>query len=100
MKNHGETILVTTTTAAWRGGRRQELKFDVLAENVNLFLTQMQGMLEKAPDSVGKFHFSEFEAHADISAKGQLVLLGAGGEAGATGGVIFKFKRRRSTDDS
>ena len=88
-----DTILVTTTGAVTRRATPKELKVDVLAENVNLFLTQIEGILDKAPESVGKFQFAEFTVSAEISAKGQLVLLGAGGEAGATGGVTFTFKK-------
>jgi len=50
-----DTILVTTTSAVTRKAAPKELKVDVLAENVNLFLTQIEGILDKALESVGKF---------------------------------------------
>ena len=54
--NDNNTILVRTADAtAMRGVKAKELKVEVLAENVNLFLTQIEDMLEKAPDEVGKF---------------------------------------------
>ncbi len=44
-----DTISVRTTDATVRrGGSPKELKVEVLAENVNLFLTQIEGILEKA----------------------------------------------------
>jgi hypothetical protein len=89
-----ETIFVVTADAGARGaGLRSRLKLDELSQNVNLFLDQMGTVLGKAPPQVGAFQFVEFEVHAEISAKGTLALLGTGGEAGATGGVKFVFRR-------
>jgi hypothetical protein len=89
-----DIILVSTSdTIVTRRRGPKELNVEVLAKNVNLFLTQIESILEKAPDTVSKFQFAEFTISAEISAKGQLVLLGAGGEAGATGGVTFTFKK-------
>jgi hypothetical protein len=88
-----DTILVTTTTTGMRGAMPKELKVDVLANNVNLFLTQIEGVLANTPETVQKFQFAEFTVSAEVSAKGQLVLLGTGGEAGATGGITFTFRK-------
>ena len=89
------TILVRTTDATVkRGASPKELKVEVLAENVNLFLTQIEGILEKAPDEVGKFRFTEFSVSAEVSANGKLVLLGSGVETGIQGSLTFKFERK------
>jgi len=91
-----DTILVSTadTTITRRGGLKP-LKVEVLAENVNLFLGQIERMLEKTPDELGdKFRFTEFTVSAEISAKGGLVLMGTGVEAAGKGGVAFKFQRK------
>jgi len=71
----------------------EQLKVDVLAESVNLFLTQIEGMLEKTPDQVGKFRFTEFTVTAEVSAEGSLMLLGTGGKVAGKGGLTFKFQR-------
>jgi hypothetical protein len=93
-----DTILVKTSDAAdMRGLGPRELKVEDLSVNVNLFLGQIETILQKAPETVGRFKFVEFEVHADVSAKGQLVLLGAGGEAGVTGGLKFVFRRTATT---
>jgi hypothetical protein len=43
-----DTILVSTAdTTVTRGRGPKELKVDALAENMNLFLTQIEGMLEQ-----------------------------------------------------
>lgn len=66
-----------------------------MAEEVNLFLAQIEGILEKVPDEVGgKFKFAEFTVSAEISAKGGLVLMGTGVEAAGKGGLTFKFERK------
>jgi hypothetical protein len=92
--NDKDTILVSTTdTTVRRGLAPQELKVEVLAENVNLFLTQVEGILEKSPEEVGKFKLSEITVSAEVSANGKLVLMGSGVEAAAKGGLAFKFER-------
>ena len=92
--NDQDTILVTAAdTTITRKGGPQPLKVEVLAESVNVFMTQISHILDKAPDEVGKFQFTEFTVSAEISAKGQLILLGTGGEAQAKGGVTFTFKK-------
>ena len=96
--SNGDTILIKTSGASdMRGFRPTELQVEDLSVNVNLFLEQMQTILEKAPAKLGKFEFAEFEIQAEVSAKGQLVLLGTGGEAGITGGLKFVFKRMQSS---
>lgn len=88
-------LLVLTSDAGTRGWGATKLKVHELSAHVNLFLNQMNGILEKAPQTLGQFRFEEFEVQAEITAKGSLALLGTGGEAGATGGVKFVFRRVR-----
>ncbi len=91
------TILVRTAdTVVTRGRGPKELEVEVLAQNVNLFLDQIEGILEKTPEEVGdgKFKFTEFTVSTEISAKGALVLMGTGVEAEGKGGLTFKFERK------
>jgi len=88
------TIWVATAEpVGLRGSRLQQLNVDQVAVNVNLFLGQMGNVLKSTPEKLGKFQFVEFEVYAEISGEGQLVLLGTGGKAGATGGLKFVFRR-------
>jgi hypothetical protein len=94
-----DTILVSTALAPSARTRRgaggiTELKVEELATSINRFLSQMEAALAHTPQFVGDFQFDEFEIYADISAKGQLMLLGTGAEAGATGGLRFVFRKR------
>ena len=73
--------------------KRIEIDVEQLAVNVNLFLNQIEEVVAKSPDMIGKFHLSEVEVTAEINGKGQVVLWGVGGEVGASGGIKFLFKR-------
>lgn len=89
-----DVILVDTTDAAVTRRRGpKELKVEVLADNVNLFLGQIETILQKAPEEVGEFRFTEFVVSAEISGRGSLTLMGTGVDAGAKGGLTFKFQR-------
>jgi hypothetical protein len=88
------SIWVATAEAVEvRGGRLQQLEIDQLTVNVNVFLNHMNEVLKNTPEKVGKFQFVEFEVSAEVSAEGQLVLMGTGGKAGLTGGLKFVFRR-------
>lgn len=91
-----DTILVKTDEDKITRGRDsiKELKVEVLAENMNIFLFQVQSLLEKTPEELGKFYFDEITITAEVSANGKLVLLGSGVEAAAKGSLQFKFKRK------
>jgi hypothetical protein len=91
--NDQDTILVVTSDTGTRSSIARKLKIDEFSVNVNLFLEQMNSVLEKTPEKLGKFQFVEFEVHAEVTAKGSLAILGAGGEAGAAGGIRFVFRR-------
>lgn len=93
------TILVLTgETTVTRGGfgGAQPLETEKLAININLFVQQMGKVLESTPETLGKFHFDEFEIHAEINADGTITVLGSGVHAGVGGGLRFVF--RRSSD--
>lgn len=91
--------VVTGDSITTRGGRSKALKVDELSVNINLFLEQMGSLLEKTPEKLGKFHFEEFEVHAEVTGKGTLAILGTGGEIGATGGLRFVFRRSSASED-
>ena len=96
MSNKDTIQVVTADAVVTRRRGPRDLKVDVLAENVNLFMSQIESILEKTPEDVGegKFRFTEFTVSAEISAKGALVLMGTGVEATGKGGLTFKFERK------
>jgi hypothetical protein len=88
-----DRILVTTSASGMRSSSPKPLKLGVLENNVNIFLAQMDSIVSKAPDTVSKFHLDEFTVTVEISAKGEISILGTGTGAEVKGGVEFKFKR-------
>src|SRR5215831_78296 len=93
--------VVTSEPIATRGvgtKKTKQLKVEVLAENINLFIWQMGNILEKTPEKLGKFNFEELEVHAEVNGKGSVMLFGTGGEVGATGGLRFVFRRASMAD--
>jgi hypothetical protein len=95
MSESRDAILVSTPNATTtRRSAPRELEVEVLAKDVNLFLNQTEGILEKAPDELGeKFRFTGFSVSAEVSAKGGLVLVGSAVEAASKGGLTFRFER-------
>ncbi len=93
-----DTILVLVEEEGFTRGRDQSvqaLKVEVLADNVNLFLGQVEKMMASAPEQInGKFKLTEFTVSAEISATGSLILLGSGVEASGKAGISFKFERK------
>jgi hypothetical protein len=90
------------TTRGGQDGKRtskQPLKVEELTTNVNIFIQQLGKVLESTPDTLGKFHFEEFEIHADISADGTLAILGSGVHAGASSGLKFVFRRSSASSE-
>ena len=53
----------------------------------------MHTIMDKTPDTVGKFKFKKFTVTAEISAEGKVVLLGTGVTTSVTGGLTFEFER-------
>jgi len=88
-----DTILVVTQSQETRRRGPEEMRVGELAVNIQVFVEQMNEVLEKTPEKLGRFQFTEFEVYAEVSARGTLALLGTGGEAGASGGLKFVFKR-------
>ena len=91
-------IITSDIVSTSRGSSLRELPIEVLAENINIFLFEIETILQKAPQDLGKFQFTEVTVSAEISAQGKLVLLGTGLETSAKGGLTFKFERRKVTE--
>ncbi len=73
--------------------RRVELSADELAERLKGFLGAMDAVIKRLPATIGGFDLKEMTLSVEISAKGQVSLLGTGGEIGTTGGLTFTLKR-------
>ncbi|MEM8637396.1 MAG: hypothetical protein AAGG51_01065 [Cyanobacteria bacterium P01_G01_bin.54] len=90
-----ETMFVRTTdTVSRRVPGLKELKIEALAENVNIFLTNIESVIDKAPEDVGGFQLKEVSVSAEVSADGKLVLMGTGVQTGVSGSLTFTFERK------
>jgi hypothetical protein len=94
-----DSIVIVAADSGTRGLPFVKLDVDTLAIAVKRFLEQLGRVVDNAPSSVGPFQLDELEVRADISAKGSLALCGTGGEAGATGGLKFVFRRHSTHND-
>jgi hypothetical protein len=76
---------------------RSPLSAEQLKTNMKEFLDVMQEIFTQAnrPIDLG-MQLDELELSVEISGKGQVSLLGTGGEAGAKGAIKLKFKRNNN----
>lgn len=77
----------------WRLGR-MEVPLDVFRQRVASFLGSMHGVITDLPQTFGKYQLDEVTVSVEVSAKGQISLLGSGGELAGTSGLTFTFTRR------
>jgi hypothetical protein len=76
------------------GRKRSRLSADDLKQNMGEFLDVVEEAFEKAEKPKSAMRLEEVELSVEINGKGQVSLLGTGGEAGAKGAIKLKFKRK------
>jgi hypothetical protein len=67
-----------------------------LANNLKTFLGQLDQVLHDLNNRVGGFEVDELEVYAEVTAEGQVSLLGTGIQSGATGGLKLILRRPAS----
>ncbi|WP_030208240.1 hypothetical protein [Streptomyces sp. NRRL S-87] len=77
----------------WRLGRA-EVPLEVFQERVTGFLDSMRSVIGALPAHCGDFELNEVTISAEVSAKGQVSLLGSGGELAGSSSLTFTFTRR------
>jgi hypothetical protein len=75
--------------------RRVEVRTDDLAKRLGDFLAGMSGVVDGLPETMGGFEVDSITLAVEVTAKGQVSLLGTGGELAGTGGLTFELKRVR-----
>ncbi|MEA5535000.1 hypothetical protein [Crocosphaera sp. XPORK-15E] len=65
-----------------------------LKRNVGEFLEVIKDAFTQAENASEGIQLSELECSIEISGKGQIGILGTGGEAGAKGAIKLKFTRK------
>jgi len=66
---------------------------NAFSENINIFVAQMDAVLDHIPNTVSMFQFVELEVTAEINARGQIILKGTAAESGSESGIKFVFRR-------
>ncbi|GAA2632989.1 Pepco domain-containing protein [Paractinoplanes durhamensis] len=69
-----------------------EVPVDKLRQRVGEFLTSMRAVLADVPAGIGEYRLDQVQISAEVSAKGQISLLGTGGELAGKAGLTFTFK--------
>ncbi|HEX3783209.1 MAG TPA: hypothetical protein VHX38_26375 [Pseudonocardiaceae bacterium] len=81
----------------WRTGEfrysRTSISIDSFKQRVAAFLDAMQSVVDQAPQQTDGFTLEEVQIAVEVSAKGQLSILGNGGELASKGGMTLTFKR-------
>jgi hypothetical protein len=77
----------------WRVGR-SEVPVDVFRQRVTEFLDSMRHTISVLPSVCGDYELNEVTVSAEVSAKGQVSLLGSGGELAGKAGLTFTFTRK------
>ena len=72
---------------------RGKIDPETLKERLHAFLEALQEVVAGAPEKFGEFSLDTVTLTAEVNAKGQLSLLGTGGELGGKGGITFTLKR-------
>ncbi|MEM9273359.1 MAG: hypothetical protein AAGA80_10425 [Cyanobacteria bacterium P01_F01_bin.143] len=76
-----------------RGGDWNRIESSELQSNMNQFLEVLGQTFDQAERSNSKMQLDEVELTVEINGKGQVGLLGTGGEVGGKGAIKLKFKR-------
>ncbi|MFM8294551.1 MAG: hypothetical protein ACKN9E_08405 [Microcystaceae cyanobacterium] len=74
--------------------QRSQVSAQTLQANMAEFLTVVEAAFTKAEQSQAKMQLEEVELVVEVNGKGQVSLLGTGGELGGKGAITLKFKRK------
>lgn len=73
---------------------RAEIPVEVFSRRVETFLATMRDVISGLADTAGEYRLDQVQVAVEVSAKGHVSLLGAGGELAGKGGLTFTFTRR------
>jgi len=72
---------------------RNVINVQRVEDEIQSFIGAMERIVGNISQQVGNFRVDTISVTAEVNAKGQLSLLGSGGEMGGKGGLTFTFKR-------
>jgi len=74
-------------------GAVNAINASVLKTNMDAFFSQLREIFASGVEKIGAFEVSEVEISAQITADGQVALMGSGVRLEAQGGIKFVFSR-------
>jgi hypothetical protein len=77
----------------WRLGRA-DVPLDLFRQRVTGFLDSMRDVISGLPEAFGNYELDQVTISAEVSAKGQISLLGSGGELAGKSGLTFTFNKK------
>ena len=93
-RSRKESLILVSVSEDTRGlFSRKKVSVEDLSAQVKEFVQQIDSVLRSVGDLSSGFALAEVEISAEVTAKGSVSLLGTGGEAGATGGLKFLFRK-------
>ncbi|WP_040796554.1 Pepco domain-containing protein [Nocardia higoensis] len=72
---------------------RSEIPTDLLRERVVEFMDSIREVIAGVGATAGEYSLHEVQVNVEVSAKGQLSLLGTGGELAGKSGLTFTFRK-------
>lgn len=72
-----------------------EVRVSELKRELTHFLAEMDGVVKGLPGKLGQFSLDSISLTVEVSAKGQVIFLGTGGELAGKGGITFTLKREK-----
>ncbi|UGT61881.1 hypothetical protein [Nocardia asteroides] len=72
---------------------RSEIPVELFRERVLDFMETIRDVVAGIPGTAGEYSLQEVQVNIEVSAKGQLSLLGTGGELSGKGGLTFTFRK-------
>lgn len=76
----------------------REVKASTLQARMGEFVTAVKQVVSSLPSDFGELHLDSVTITAEVNAKGQFILLGAGGELAGKGGISFVLKRSKDSN--
>ncbi|MGW0179100.1 Pepco domain-containing protein [Nocardia sp. NPDC003345] len=71
-----------------------DIPVDEFRRRVSVFLDSIQDVIAEVTPPSGSYELDQIQVNVEISAKGQLSLLGTGGELAGKGGLTFTFTKK------
>jgi hypothetical protein len=75
---------------------RSRVSAKTLQDRLREFLAAMDEIVQQLPAQLGEFDLDSMSFSVEVSTKGNVSLLGVGGEVGGKGGLTFALKRRQA----